>query len=181
MYVIMENLQSYLRSQPTGQPLFLGRRFRPPGDIEFNSGGPGYLLNSAALQVLGPHLDSPQCHPDFTNSWEDYMIASCLKTLGIVPEDTRDQTGAERFHPFSPAMTLKYNRNSLGYRWFTNYTETYDRSVLRFLHVHLHFSTDVASYRKEGLACCSEHSVSFHFCNARLIRQLDYMLYDCRP
>lgn len=31
--------------------MFLGRRFFPPNQIEFNSGGAGYILDQVSLQV----------------------------------------------------------------------------------------------------------------------------------
>ena len=43
--------------------LFLGRRFFPPKQEVFNSGGAGYLLDKAALRVLMANIDTPKCWP----------------------------------------------------------------------------------------------------------------------
>jgi hypothetical protein len=43
--------------------MFIGRRFFPPNQVEFNSGGAGYILDRASLQVLADHLDAAPCFP----------------------------------------------------------------------------------------------------------------------
>ena len=67
VFLLFENLRSYLESHElqaassfvhpnsTGQnPVFLGRRFALGGDRNdiFNAGGPGYVLNKAALKLF---------------------------------------------------------------------------------------------------------------------------------
>ena len=71
MYVLVENLRLYLESdeiqvaanggkylpfgnESTQTPLYLGRRFAFDGKMSriYNSGGPGYTINKAALKLL---------------------------------------------------------------------------------------------------------------------------------
>lgn len=69
MFYIIENLKHYLGSNEIqdiknkGKGLFLGRRFFPPKQILFNSGGAGYLIDKIALQILVDNLDTPKCFP----------------------------------------------------------------------------------------------------------------------
>ena len=68
LFVIPENLRAYLTSPEMAaaseggkRPIFLGRRFQIPGGQLFNSGGAGYGLNRAALELLVAHLDDAKC------------------------------------------------------------------------------------------------------------------------
>jgi glycoprotein-N-acetylgalactosamine 3-beta-galactosyltransferase len=118
LFLIVENLRLYLESEeikvaanggvylPDGSetvqtPLFLGRRFAFVGDMDdiFISGGSGYTLNKAALKALVVHgLPNYFLH-DHTFS-EDRMIAQVFKKMGIIPYDTKDEAGGERYMPF---------------------------------------------------------------------------------
>jgi hypothetical protein len=175
------------------EPLFLGRRFKANGDAAriFNSGGAGYMMNQAALKVLANNaLDNGICQPHLRGFYEDVQVASCLRKVGntnlktrlqqqqqqlgsssplilkyneknldsIAPFDTRDKLGRERFHPFSPGNHLSYKINKVSPDWYAQY------------------SIDL----KEGLDCCSEHSVSFHYVKPPLMPKIHALLYDCR-
>ena len=124
---------------------------------------------------------------------EDVMSGYCLQLQGIEARDTRDTTGAERFHLLSPAHTLQ-----LRYRAHSN------------SHAHAHGNTEpilnpspgdsnsgsgspgaqrkegwIAEYTarfqpKDGLAGISASSVSFHYVKAAEQRTLARLIYDCR-
>ena len=187
LYIIVENLRLYLNSdeivragwikQPArasanggesgttaveAVPLFLGRRFAQGGNAErmFNSGGAGYLLNRAALRLLAENaLDNPACQPHLKGFWEDVQVANCLKKAGgVLPYDTRDGLGRERFHPFTPANHLTYRVPPNGKDWYAQY------------------SIDL----KIGEECCSTKSISFHYVKHQLMPKLHAFLYDCR-
>jgi hypothetical protein len=138
--------------------LFLGRRFYPPNQIGFNSGGAGYILDRVALDVLAAHLDGPPCFPHQKGFWEDVNTANCLQKVQehIFPFDTRDEFGRERFHPFQPANHLTYRipRNP---DWYAKY------------------NPDL----KVGLECCSANSVSFHYAKGEFMDRLYNYIYMC--
>jgi glycoprotein-N-acetylgalactosamine 3-beta-galactosyltransferase len=174
LYIIVENLRLYLNSEEITRaahpanlggeetPLFLGRRFAQGGNVErmFNSGGAGYVLNRAALKLLAENaLDNPLCQPHLKGFWEDVQVANCLKkAAGVLPFDTRDEHGRERFHPFTPANHLVYRVPKSGKDWYAKY------------------SIDL----KEGEECCSANSVSFHYVKHQLMPKIHALLYDCR-
>lgn len=168
MYVIVDNLRLYLNSKEIldatakGQyPLFLGRRFAQNGntDMMFNSGGAGYVLNRPALDLLAENIHSnPKCQPHLKGFWEDVQVARCLKQVGnILPYDTRDVLGRERFHPFTPGNHLTYRISKQNPDWYAKY------------------SMDL----KEGPDCCSDRSVSFHYVKGALMPRLHALLYQC--
>ena len=164
MYYVIENLRAYLGSQEIrdlqakGKGLFLGRRFFPPKQHVFNSGGAGYTLDRIALNLLAANIDSPHCFPHQRGFWEDVNVANCLRESGgIVPYDTRDKLERERFHPFTPGQHLDYRKPAGEGDWYPKYNP----------------------YLKEGFECCSSESISFHYVPAELLYRLHAYQHHC--
>ena len=164
MYYVVENLKAYLNSpeiralRDKGKGVFLGRRFFPPKQRVFNSGGAGYTLDRVALGLLASRIDTPECYPHQRGFWEDVNIANCLNVAGeILPYDTRDSLERERFHPFSPGQHLDYRKPVGESDWYPKYNP----------------------FLKEGYDCCSSESISFHYCPADLVRSLHVYQYHC--
>lgn len=67
----------------------------------YNGGGPGYILNIAALSVLAHALGDGQCSSTPTSA-EDVNVANCLRLHGIIPVNTADSEGRDRFHQYNP-------------------------------------------------------------------------------
>ncbi|KAJ9444105.1 Glycoprotein-N-acetylgalactosamine 3-beta-galactosyltransferase 1 [Diplonema papillatum] len=171
LYVIVDNLRAYLGSSeiveagtkdgiPGAQPLFLGRRFNESHThIIFNSGGAGYVLNAAALQLLYSRLDLPVCQPDSTTSAEDRNVALCFRAIQLFPHDTRDAKREERFMPFTPDLHYVYRiATAQKNDWYKRYS------------IGL----------KEGIESASEEAVSFHYLKPPAMRRLHALLYSCR-
>lgn len=166
MFYIIENLRYYLGSneihelKESSNGLYFGRRFFPPHQEVFNSGGAGYLIDTKSLQILKDNLDSPICHAHQVGFWEDVNIANCLRqSAGIIPYDTRDDLKRERFHPFLPGSHLTYRipKTKENWDWYPKYNPEL----------------------KEGYECCSENSISFHYSPADTTKQLHSYLYHC--
>jgi len=174
LYLIVENLRLYLESEeiqlasngghylPDGTeesqtPLFLGRRFAEGGDRDrmFISGGSGYTMNKAALKTLV--VDGfPDCFPHLKTFSEDVMVATCFRKMDILPYDTKDDAGGERYMPFQPGHHLTYfpPKNPKD-DWYSNY------------------SVDV----KWGKDHCAAKSVAFHYIKEDLMRRMHAILY----
>mmetsp|Transcript_25138 Transcript_25138/g.25339 ORF Transcript_25138/g.25339 Transcript_25138/m.25339 type:complete len:691 (+) Transcript_25138:3-2075(+) len=164
MFYMVENLRDYLSSseiteqQTLSKGMFIGRRFFPPKQNVFNSGGAGYILDRKALQILMDNIDTPKCFPHQHGFWEDVNIASCLRvSANILPYDTRDELKRERFHPFTPGQHLNYRIPPKHPDWYANYNPEL----------------------KVGYECCSSQSISFHYCAADTMRRLAAYVYHC--
>ena len=132
-------------------------RYIKPGLI-FNSGGPGYLLNGAALDTFISVMNSPSCFVRHRTRAEDVMLAACLASAGVVPHDTRDALRRERFLPFMPAAHLTYRNTDLRQDWYVRYS------------IGLQYGVD----------CCSTRAAGFHYVKAPDLHRLDALLYGCR-
>ena len=126
LYVLVENLRLYLESEeirtaanggvylPDGSetsqtPLFLGRRFAYQGDMNdiFISGGSGYTMNKAALKALVTE-GLPNVFPHAHTFSEDTMIARMFrKRFGVVPYETKDEAGGERYMVRSQSLVAQ--------------------------------------------------------------------------
>ncbi|KAJ8600665.1 hypothetical protein CTAYLR_007429 [Chrysophaeum taylorii] len=168
MFVLADNLKRYLASPEVddrnarGDPLFLGRRFKQNNNWDrlFNSGGAGYVLNRPALKLLYDSFDHPDCQPHLKGFWEDVMVAQCLRKRSggnLLPYDTRDLAGRERFHPFTPGQHLTYRARPDSRDWYVRY------------------SIDL----KQGPECCSTQSVAYHYIKPDLMRHMDALLFRC--
>ena len=186
LYLLVENLRLYLESEeiqvaqnggmylPNGDekeqtPLFMGRRFAYMGDMNeiFNSGGSGYTINKAALKsmvVKGLPLYFPHAH---TFS-EDTMTAKIFKKFGVLPYDTKDDEGSERYMPFMPGHHLDYRvpsgctPNPLAETcrdWYPKYS------------INIKF----------GKEHCSKHSVAFHYVKDNSMKRMHALLYGKCP
>lgn len=146
-------------------PMFLGRPLTDPHGTIFNSGGAGYILSRPALLLAADAQKDTRkdCSVDLMKQFrkkqkskaaltgDDLIVARCLSSLGVVPMETRDQTGADRFHAFDPgAMVL--NR---AHSWYHDYSK----------------------YKiQPGLSCCSAGSISFHYVEEGAAKYIDTFL-----
>ena len=179
LFLIVENLRYYLESEeirtaanggiylPEGNetmqtPLLLGRRFAYQGDMDniFDSGGSGYTMNKAALKVLVTE-GFPNYFPHLKTFSEDTMVAKLLKKVNkIVPYDTKDDAGGERYMPFNPGHHWSYRlpKNPKD-DWYATY------------------SIDI----KEGPEHCSPQSVAFHYIKGPMMKRLFALAYGLCP
>ena len=175
VFLLVENLRLYLESDEIKaastyadgavevsdkskqqNPMFLGRRFALGGDMNdiFNAGGPGYVLNKAALKIFV--LESGDHPPQQHTSMEDLMIARTFRLFGVYPYDTQDETGGERFMITTP-----------GHHYESQFPAWYHKQSIDIQH---------------GKDHCAERSISFHYVPVDLMYRLYALLYDkCPP
>jgi glycoprotein-N-acetylgalactosamine 3-beta-galactosyltransferase len=178
LFLIVDNLRLYLESDeirtaanggiylPDGSetsqtPLFLGRRFAYHGDMTdiFNDMKPGYTLNKAALKMLVVQ-GLPTYIPGDTVGTEDVSVARILKNFGVVPYETKDENGGERYMPFMPGGHYRYRLPAdPANDWYARY------------------SINI----KEGVDHCAKFSVAFHFARGVEMKRLYALLYGFCP
>jgi glycoprotein-N-acetylgalactosamine 3-beta-galactosyltransferase len=174
MYLLVENLRLYLESEeiltasnggeylPNGSesmqtPLFMGRRFAYQGDMNdiFISGGSGYTINKAALKTLVVN-GLPKFMPHAHTFSEDTMVARIFRHFGVYPYETKDESGGERYMPFTPG-------HHYGYRMPSDpSTDWYAR-----------YSINI----KEGADHCAKYSVAFHYAKGMDMKRYHALLY----
>jgi glycoprotein-N-acetylgalactosamine 3-beta-galactosyltransferase len=181
MYYVMENLYSYITSdeirhiqQHYGKNdgsqqyhgLYLGRMLTEPASSVFNAtmyntGGPGYLLDFKALQVLRDNIDESHCYPFSQHSGEDVYLGDCLihSNPSVVPYNTTDHLGRHRFllYPAGPSFTYNVEERKAQKHWVLDYDP----------HV------------KGGHDCCSDDIISIHFLNPEWMLAMDDFFYRC--
>lgn len=178
LFLIVENMRQYLESEeirtaanggtylPFGKetmqtPLLLGRRFAYMGNMDeiFNSGGSGYTMNKAALKLLVTE-GFPNYFPHAHTFSEDTMVAKIFRKLGVLPYDTKDEDGGERYMPFLPGHHWGYRMpKDTAKDWYAKY------------------SINI----KEGPEHCSPKSVAFHYVKDEMMKRLFALAYGLCP
>eukprot|EP00980_Cylindrotheca_fusiformis_P005589 scaffold1184_cov132-Cylindrotheca_fusiformis.AAC.10 len=179
LFMLIENLRYYLESEeirtaanggiylPRGNetmqtPLLLGRRFAYMGDMTniFDSGGSGYTMNKAALKRLV--VDGfPNYFPHMHTFSEDTMVARVFRKMDVLPYDTKDEDGGERYMPFMP-----------GHHWGYHLPKNPEKDW------YAKYSINI----KEGPEHCSPQSVAFHYVKTGAnMKRFFALAYDLCP
>lgn len=120
-------------------------------------------MNKAALKMLVTE-GFPNYFPHMKTFSEDTMVARLFKKINnVVPYDTKDDAGGERYMPFTPGHHFNYylpkkivrSPKEEGYDWYANY------------------SIDI----KEGVEHCSPQSIAFHYVKGDMMKRLFALAY----
>lgn len=162
MFLIPENLRFLLSPYSTEDPIYFGYKFNTSEHKRgYFSGGSGYAMNRKTLQIFVENVlktgkffnekDSNEgCHLESDKRIEDWEISVCLDYYNVYAGDSRDSFKRERFLLFWPEFHLHTQPDRNFWYWQRKY-----------------YWTD------EGLDCCSNYTISFHYISA----QYQYTMY----
>ncbi|EFA09301.2 glycoprotein-N-acetylgalactosamine 3-beta-galactosyltransferase 1 [Tribolium castaneum] len=158
-YVILENLRYMLLPYRSTDSIYFGCKFKPYVKQGYMSGGAGYVLSKEAVRKfveLG--LNSTKCSKSNSGA-EDVEMGKCLEAVEVKAGDSRDSVGRGRFFPFVPEHHLIPGHVKKSF-WYWQY---------------IYYES------KEGMDCCSDNAVSFHYVTPNQMYVLEYLIYHLRP
>ncbi|KRF98773.1 uncharacterized protein Dwil_GK28004 [Drosophila willistoni] len=158
-YAVVENLRYMLYPYNPQTPVYLGCKFNLYIKQGYMSGGAGYVLSREALRQLAEKgIGNPKiCTTTGVSEAEDFEIGRCMEHLNVTAGDSRDSMGRGRMFPFIPEnhlFPLKYKKI-----WYWSYQ---------------YYKND------EGLDCCSDLAISWHYVDPYLMYIMDYLIYDLK-
>jgi glycoprotein-N-acetylgalactosamine 3-beta-galactosyltransferase len=159
-YVILENLRYMLLPYSPNEPIYFGCKFKPYVKQGYMSGGAGYVLSKEAVKkfVEVALTNTTKCSTSNSGA-EDVEIGKCLEAVQVKAGDSRDSLGRGRFFPFVPEHHLIPGHVKKSF-WYWQY---------------IYYES------KEGMDCCSDNAVSFHYVTPNQMYVLEYLIYHLRP
>lgn len=159
-YVILENLRYMLYPYKATDPIYFGCKFKPYVQQGYMSGGAGYVLSRESVKrfvEMGLTNDTI-CSASHDGN-EDVEIGKCLQNVKVKAGDSRDSLGRGRFFPFVPEHHLIPGHMDKDF-WY---------------HKYMFYEN------KQGMECCSDNAVSFHYVSPNHMYVLEYLVYHLRP
>lgn len=153
-YALLDNMRYMLAAYSPDDPVYFGKKFKYNKELGHFSGGAGYVMSKKALKkfVTEALPDPLKCRPTDEGA-EDWELGICMHNVGVYPGDARDRFKHETFFPFQPGAHL--------------------------------FPLDIDWYWKrqyypddEGLDCCSNLTISFHYVPPDEMYLMDYLAYN---
>ncbi|XP_066966749.1 glycoprotein-N-acetylgalactosamine 3-beta-galactosyltransferase 1-like isoform X2 [Macrobrachium rosenbergii] len=123
----------------------------------YMSGGAGYILSRGALRAF-VEAGMKNKTLAYSQGAEDVQMGYFMAAAGVRPGDSRDENGRPRFFPFIPADVVVPKSKNLSYWYWENLV--YDH--------------------EQGLSCCSDTTISFHYVRKGLLYTLEFLIYHLK-
>jgi glycoprotein-N-acetylgalactosamine 3-beta-galactosyltransferase len=156
------------------------------------SGGAGYTFSRETLKRMVSKMRENATFCPIQSTMEDIQVSTCLENVGVIPGESRDKFGRERFHAFKyeahwtmidPWVISVSNQpvKNVNLIFCSSSNHLFKIYLFFFFLFKFYFVLAFVPISQKGSECCSDSSITFHYVDSKTMYHMHHLIYRIKP